>query len=171
MISLIVMGLISLASAGIIGLVLYAHIDATGTYQPGGAVSRGFTIEDGDNSDAITFSHDEIDPNKYYLSFPLYENTANVGYMKVLKIVPDGSVTGLQFSNIQRTANGITYAVLGLQKETESGYPEMEITTTPSYTCLPVSGNSDYFVNLRVTTGSKTASTESISFDIERCSD
>jgi hypothetical protein len=164
----LLVAIVGIVSAAVIGLTLFAHIEGTGTYQQGGAVSRGFTLQDGDTADTVTFLPDETDANKYYLNFPLYANQQNVKYTKVLKIVPDGSMTGLIFSGIQRTNNGITSAYLTFSEEGSPTEPVSEITTIPTMVNFSVVGNHNYFVNLIVNTGNAGSSTESITFDISK---
>jgi hypothetical protein len=160
--------IIGIASASIIGVGIYAIINAIGTYQ-GDIQARGFTVQDGDITDFVTFQSDELDPNKYSISFPLYKNQALVEYKDVLKIVPDGTVTSLRFSDIQRTNNGITSAWLTFREIGNTTESATEITTVPTSVCFAAKGNYNYSVNFRITTGNANASTENIQFKISRC--
>jgi len=160
--------LIGIASAMILDVVIYANIEATGSYQ-GNIPARGFSVQDGDLTDPITFQPGEVDENLYYLSFPLYENQVDVKYQDALRIVPDGTITALRFSEIQRTSNGITEAWLTLREIGGTIEPATIITTSPTETCFAVLGNHNYSLNFRITTGTAVGSVETIKFKISRC--
>jgi hypothetical protein len=169
-IPLVFLLILGAASAAIIGVGIYTIIDVWGTYQNDDQ-ARGFTVQDGDLTDSITFQPNEIDPNKYYISFPLYRNQAQVDYKDVLRIVPDGTVTSLRFSDIQRTNNGITSAWLTFREIGNTTEPATEITTSPTSVCFAAKGNHNYSVNFKITTGNANASTENIQFKISKCED
>jgi hypothetical protein len=164
-IPLIYLMVIGIASAAVIGAITYANIQAIGSYQAE-LQSRGFSIEDGDTDDPVTY---EIDGNNVFLSFPLYINQSEgVGYTKVLKIVPDGTVSNLSFSNVKRTGNGILSAQLGFYEETAPGIGYVDIPLSPTSYTFPVLGNHVYYVDLMISTGSPTGITETISFKISK---
>ncbi len=156
--------IIGIASAAVIGVYIYANVEATGTYQ--GSLARGFSIEDGDTTDEITY---QISGDNVFLSFPLYKNQGEgVAYTRVLKIVPDGTVTNLLFSNLQRTSNGMLSAQLGFYEENSSGIGYVDIPLSPTSVTFPVLGNHVYYVNLLISTGTPSGTNETITFKISK---
>ncbi len=165
---LIYLMIIGIASATIVGIIIYTSVTGIGTYTDQGSPVKPiqYVVSDGDTTDNITFSQSG---NVVQLNFPLWKGTDNVEYRYALKIVPD--VAGrLILERIQRSGNGITF--MGIEMEpslTPFTYP-YPVPIPPQTNAFSINLNASQpaYVSFIVSTNNSAAigSTDTLYFDI-----